>query len=466
MKWTLLLPAALSMTAAMNNSILSAQTIDVVGGGDGPDALLAATATNDGGFVACGNWGASGSSVREPWFWRWDVAGNEVWSVTPELGGLTSMFDVVELEDGSLLSVGFFDSPLPLVASVPIAMRLDADGNVLSTVQFPTNPAGRLKRIAATPNGGFTAIGHVATTPDSAIWVQFDGAGEVLGEGRWGMPETDAIADAICTDGQGGWYVAGEAGADLRIWHLDAEMSIQGMGSAALSETAACLDLALAEGSVLVAVEDAFADGPGNRAGIVKFSLDLQTFEQLSLFHDAPSGAATLLPTDDPMQWLLVGKQFDAGTETFSPFVQRFGLQMTWGSAAVSAMVLEDLSVRDAIVYGDQLLVVGHHSPYPDSDGFAKSVSLPLDVHSHGDDLAMPPFPNPTTGFVQVPALSVPWARVALYDSFGRPVFNDIEHILDGVMLDLRSLPTGLYALVVLSESGERSTHWLERIPD
>jgi hypothetical protein len=65
-------------------------------------------------------------------------------------------------------------------------------------------------------------------------------------------------------------------------------------------------------------------------------------------------------------------------------------------------------------------------------------------VASNDDATPLEIYPNPTSDFVKLPSTS---NRLSIYNTLGQDITNQVR--LDGSTLDVRSLPAGVYHLMI-----------------
>ena len=418
-----------------------AQTVNATAGDSGNDAIMAVSQSPDGGWMACGRWyDTVGDHEGNLWLWKWDAAAVPVASTVHPLPHDQTPYNVISTSTGKWVAVGVEgpeDSSLP---NRGLAAVFGSDAALEATHTLSQPYATYLFDVTETASGELLAVGAQNTNPDSAIWVRFNSSDlQVLEQGKWVIGE-EFGAQFIEPDGNGGWYVAGGTGNELKVSHHHADMTVLETGSIALNNGVGCHGLAVGPDGVFVAGEDRHENSTDWRAGLVRWSLDLQEAEVAYAPLTTESATAAVLLTEEPAGGVLVGYADDAATDLWSPFAFRFSPELEWTGGGIEP-ISNSVIVRDAILFADQILFAGDQfTPDQARQGWLATGGLPLSTDDPSPSLGAAP--NPTDGIVLLHACL--GATCRWFTATGVEVTERVG-VLGGGRFDLNALPNGVY---------------------
>lgn len=427
---------------------VQAQSIEAIAGGSGTDVVMSMHNTDDGGWISCGRWDSEVDSLEgDSWFWKWDAAGNPQWSVVIPAMGDQTLYDVMPLTSGGFVAVGFTDDGGFGAPLRPYVLRLDAEGSMVASYTGPES--GGFYSVAETSDGTILATGGLNSNPDSALWMKFNSNDlTLLDSGSWVVFE-DHVARSMTSDGAGGWYVAGSEEDQMFVSHLNQDMEELASGSIQLSGLASVHDVQFDGSTVHVAVNDKNEFNEW-RAGMAHWDADLLSAEHhLTEFPNESSSAVPLLLSEGTggAESLLVGYAYSAADDMYSPFVLRHSQELVWTGGGLMPAASGSVIVRDAILWGDQILLSGQLLT-PDSgwQGWIQSANIPTEIVEQAKPGKVHATPNPTSSLISV---SLPancpcrWAS-----SSGSDVTSAVRVIgVDG-RFDLSDLAPGTYLAV------------------
>jgi len=193
-------------------------------GGDGRDFGYGVAQLSGGDLVVAGRTGSFGSGLDDALLARLSGSGEPLWTKSLDTGMFDAAYDVIERGgDLFVLADAGDSSDLDL-----LAVRLDADGNVLWSRTYGGSEAEGGRRILAGPGGTFFLIARTASfgAGGDDIWVlAIDGEGAVLWQKAFGGTLNDWAGSAAVT-ADGGLVIAGEtwsfpeSGQDVRAFLL------------------------------------------------------------------------------------------------------------------------------------------------------------------------------------------------------------------------------------------------------
>ncbi|GEM_PF-6755680 len=188
--------------------------------------------TMDGGILTVGFTGTQTAGLDDFYILKTDSIGIEEWSITH--GGFNNDIpaEVVELDDGSFVIVGWTGSFTSSPSRDIYLVKVSADGNIVWTHSIGGNGTDEATGIATTNDGGFiiSALTESFGTGSRNVWLlRTDSMGDTLWTKNFGGMSIDYASDvAVAVDG--GFIVTGTTqsfsnGSGEDVWLIKTDAS-------------------------------------------------------------------------------------------------------------------------------------------------------------------------------------------------------------------------------------------------
>ncbi len=164
-------------------------------GGSKEDRATALVQTKDGGFLSVGYSESFGSDNDiDVYVVRTDQDGKVLWSQIYDEGFIEQAFDVIEVENGDFLIVGFIRNNVGEQENVYL-LRIDASGKMVWSKQYgKTNTYEQGRSLVKAIDGGYVIVGSTKDTPsgeDDILLIKVDAQGNQLWSKNYGGDKDD-----------------------------------------------------------------------------------------------------------------------------------------------------------------------------------------------------------------------------------------------------------------------------------
>ncbi len=185
-------------------SSLIAQTIDFerTYGGDENDYCNALIRTLDGGYALAGQTGSFAEGEGDMWLLISDENGDSLWSVTAGGDDVSSCNDIIQLDDGCFILVGWVITPHDDDYQGRV-VKIDEDANIVWDYVYGGDNEDRLNAITQIDDGGFILCGQTYSfgVGGSDAWLlKIDKDGEEVWNRTYGGRYDDAFLRVIQTE--------------------------------------------------------------------------------------------------------------------------------------------------------------------------------------------------------------------------------------------------------------------------
>lgn len=182
--------------------------------------------TSDGGYVSAGTTSTYNTNIRNMWVLKVDGTGNVEWEKTygDNIGGYA--YSIEQTSDGGYIVGGYTVFSESRLKGTAVALRLDAEGNVLWQKSYPpTYPIviSLITSIREVPAGGYVAV---ITNGFDAMILRLDVNGNVTWQKKYPLKYYELPSVWVTTDGG---FVVSAAATDytsLSILKLNADGTV------------------------------------------------------------------------------------------------------------------------------------------------------------------------------------------------------------------------------------------------
>lgn len=214
-------------------TVMAQYTWRMAYGALGPDEGRSVSLALDGGFVVAGSTGSFGAGTSDMYLIKLDETGGMIWSRA--IGGpmIEQANDLVRMDDGGWMLVGTTNDPGGGGGYDGLLVRTDADGNELWRHSYGGSGWDFLRRGWLMADQSLLMVGQTFSQGEGGdVWlVKVDQMGDTLWTRHYGGPETeDGVGVAIGPDGRIviAGSVAMEGGdTDAQVLKLDDQLAVQ-----------------------------------------------------------------------------------------------------------------------------------------------------------------------------------------------------------------------------------------------